>query len=67
MVKDGTLPDVSDTAVSTDTTTRPPVLLCDTRDAAGPLHDEPHLHVREAVLFSLGTPFVCCSHVQVEA
>lgn len=42
-------------------------LRCDSRDAARSLHDETHLHVREAVLFSLGAPLICCSHVQVEA
>lgn len=38
-------------------------LLCDSWDAARSLHDETHLHVGEAVLFSLGAPLVCCSHV----
>lgn len=42
-------------------------LLRDGRDAAGSLHDETHLHVREAVLFSLGAPLVRRGHVQVEA
>ena len=42
-------------------------LLCDSWDTARSLHDETHLHVREAVLFSLGTPLIRCSHVQVEA
>lgn len=42
-------------------------LLCDTWDAARSLHDETHLNIREAVLFSLGTAFICCGHVQVEA
>lgn len=41
-------------------------LLRDRRDAAGPLHDETHLHVWEAVLFGLGTPLVRHGHVQVE-
>lgn len=39
----------------------------DGRDAAGPLHDETHLHVGEAVLFGLGAAFVRRRHVQVEA
>lgn len=42
-------------------------LLRDGRDAAGSLHDETHLHVGEAVLFSLGAPLVRRGHVQVEA
>lgn len=42
-------------------------LLGDGWDAARSLHDETHLHVGEAVLFSLGTPLVCRGHVQVEA
>lgn len=41
--------------------------LRDGRDAAGPFHDETHLHVREAVLFGLGAALVCCSHMQIEA
>lgn len=42
-------------------------LLRDGRDAAGSLHDETHLHIGEAVLFSLGAPLVRRGHVQVEA
>lgn len=42
-------------------------LLSDGGYAARSLHDETHLHVREAVLFGLGTPLVRSGHVQVEA
>lgn len=42
-------------------------LLRDGRDAARSLHDETHLHIGQAVLFGLGTPLICCSHVEVEA
>lgn len=76
MAMGGNIPDVNDTAVISVTSTSPVLpqtaaqqweLLCDTWDAARPLHNETHLHVREAVLFSLGAPLVCCGHVQVEA
>lgn len=44
-----------------------PRLRGDGGDAAGPLHDETHLHIWEAVLSGLGATFICCRHVQVEA
>lgn len=44
-----------------------PRLRGDGRDAAGPLHDETHLHIWEAVLSGLGATFIRCRHVQVEA
>ena len=71
MLMDGYIPDDNGNfnIASVTTNSCKPVaeLLCDSWDAARSLHDETHLHVREAVLFSLGTPLVCGSHVQVKA
>lgn len=81
MVIDGNVPDVNNAdtlfwrhlyyyhrqlQTSVDSDQLVTELLCYGWDTAGSLHDETHLHVREAVLFSLGTPLICCSHVKVE-